>query len=130
MNIGARIKQLRELRGLTLEQVGDSIGVNKATVQRYETGKIDIKRTVAMKLAEILNTNPSYILGWTDCSAPDRKGFESLKVVTPTRIAIESALDKLNEDGEKKVRDYAEDLVSSGRYEKVSCSKGNPAKAV
>ena len=54
MNIGARIKQLRELRGLTLEQVGDSIGVNKATVQRYETGKIDIKRTVAMKLAILI----------------------------------------------------------------------------
>lgn len=130
MNIGDRIKQLRELQGLTLEQVGDSIGVNKATVQRYEKGTIDIKRTVAMKLAKILNTNPSYILGWTDCSAPSGNELKYLENISPTRLAIESALDKLNEDGEKRVCDYAEDLVSSGRYEKVPCSKGDPAKAV
>ena len=55
MNIGQRIKALRELRGLTLEQVGNYLNVNKATVQRYETGDIDIKRTVAIKLSEILN---------------------------------------------------------------------------
>ncbi len=66
MNIGQRIKALRELRGLTLEQVGNYLNVNKATVQRYETGDIDIKRTVAIKLSEILNTTPSYIMGWTD----------------------------------------------------------------
>lgn len=66
MNIGSRLKALREARGLTLEQVGDYVGVNKATVQRYEIGNIDIKRNVAIKLAECLNTTPSYIMGWTD----------------------------------------------------------------
>lgn len=130
MNIGERIKQLRETRSLTLEQVGAYVGVKKTTVQRYETGEIDIKRTIAIKLAEILNTNPSYIMGWTDCSAPSGNEFKYLENISPTRLAIESALDKLNEDGEKRVCDYAEDLVSSGRYEKVFCSKGDPAKAV
>lgn len=66
MNIGSRLKALREARGLTLEQVGDYVGVNKATVQRYEIGNIDIKRNVAIKLAECLDTTPSYIMGWTD----------------------------------------------------------------
>ena len=64
MNIGENIKFLRERKGLTLEEVGEYIGVNKATVQRYETGKIDIKRTVAVKLAEILGTTPADILGF------------------------------------------------------------------
>jgi len=66
MNIGERIKSLRENRNLTQEQVGDFLGVNKATVQRYECGIIDIKRTTAIKLAEILGTTPSYIMGWED----------------------------------------------------------------
>lgn len=66
MDIGERIKERRELLNLTLEQVGEFVGVSKATVQRYETGEIDIKRTVAMKLAVILDTTPAYIVGWTD----------------------------------------------------------------
>lgn len=68
MEIGARIKQLRERLGLTQEQVGEYVGVNKATVQRYESGEIDIKRNVAIKLAEVLHSDPAYIMGW----APER----------------------------------------------------------
>ena len=66
MNIGDRIRALREGRDLTLEQVGAYLGVSRATVQRYESGDIDIKRRVAIKLAEILHTTPSYIMGWVD----------------------------------------------------------------
>ena len=67
------------MRGLTLEQVGDYIGVKKTTIQRYETEEIDIKRTAAIKLAEILNTNPSYIMGWTDCQAPDGEMYSPME---------------------------------------------------
>lgn len=66
MDIGARIKRLREGLGLTLEQVGEYVGVNKATVQRYESGEIDIKRNVAIKLSEVLHADPAYIMGWTE----------------------------------------------------------------
>ena len=73
MNVGSRIRQLREQRGFTLEEVGVAIGVTKATVQRYESGEIDIKRTVAIRLAEILNTSPAYIMGWSDDSSAVQK---------------------------------------------------------
>lgn len=66
MNIGQRIKSLRESNGLTQEELGKAIGVNKATVNRYETGVIDIKRTVAIKLAEALHTSPAYLMGWEE----------------------------------------------------------------
>ena len=58
MNIGDRIRNLREKCSLTQEEVGKKIGVTKATVNRYETGEIDIKRTIAIKLADVLNTTP------------------------------------------------------------------------
>ena len=64
INIGKKIKNLRESKNLTLEQVGDYLGVNKATVQRYEIGEIDIRRTTAIKLAELFSVNPAYIMGW------------------------------------------------------------------
>jgi len=66
MNIGDRIRQLREDMNLTQEEVGKRIGVTKATINRYETGEIDIKRTIAIKLAGVLDTTPSYIMGWCE----------------------------------------------------------------
>lgn len=126
--IGSRIKSLREARGLTLEQVGDFIGVNKATVQRYEIGDIDIKRNVAIKLAECLGTSPSYIMGWTD---------DPLSGVTPAAPAalspklqaLSDALDQLNEEGQEKLLDYAADLVAGGRYIKTGASGLDQAQA-
>ena len=53
MNIGQRLKQLRDEKQLTQEDVGNIIGVTKATVNRYETGEIDIKRTIAVKLSKV-----------------------------------------------------------------------------
>lgn len=70
MNIGNRLRDLRNKKGMTQEAVGERLGVNKATVNRYETGVIDIKRTIAIKLADILNSNPAYIMGWSDDPAP------------------------------------------------------------
>lgn len=66
MNIGQRLKQLRDAKDFTQEDVGKMIGVTKATINRYETGEIDIKRTVAIKLAEVFNVSPAYIMGWED----------------------------------------------------------------
>lgn len=43
---------------------------------------------------------------------------------------VVASLEQLNEDGQKRVCEYAEDLVASGRYEKVSNIKGDTAKAV
>lgn len=68
MNIGFRLKELRERNALTQEEVGKSIGVTKATVNRYETGEIDIKRTIAIKLGDLFDVSPAYIMGWTDNS--------------------------------------------------------------
>lgn len=122
MGIGSRIKALREARGLTLEQVGDFVGVNKATIQRYEIGNIDIKRNVAIKLAECLGTSPSYIMGWTD---DPLAGVTSAApaALSPQLQALADALDQLNDEGQEKLLDYAADLVAGGRYIKT-CAPG------
>lgn len=70
MEVGERLRTLRESRGLTLEQVAQYMGVNRATILRYETGNIDVRRNVAAKLAECYKTTPSYIMGWTDVEMP------------------------------------------------------------
>lgn len=103
MDIGSRIKALREIRGLTLEQVGSYVGVNKATVQRYESGNIDIKRNVAIKLAECLGVSPGYIMGW-DEPAPAEPGLDSELV---------SMLAKLKPGEITRVTDFISGLIAA-----------------
>lgn len=106
MDIGKRLKARREALGLTLEEVGEALGVSRATVCRYESGEIDIKRTAALSLAKVLHVTPAYIMGWSDA------------ITEPNDARLLSDFHELNEEGQEKVMDYAEDLNLSGRYKK------------
>ena len=66
MDISKVIKELRIRKDLTLEQVGDYVGVSKATVLKWESGQIkNMRRDKIVKLAEILGTTPGDLLGWS-----------------------------------------------------------------
>ncbi|EGQ0289258.1 helix-turn-helix transcriptional regulator [Staphylococcus pseudintermedius] len=61
------IKARRLELNLTLEQVGNMVGVGKSTVRKWETGDIEnMKRDKIVKLAEALKVSPSYIMGVED----------------------------------------------------------------
>jgi len=65
MEFNEKIKRLREELGLTLEQVGNAVGVGKSTVRKWETGDIkNMRRDKIAKLAEALHTTPGYLMGW------------------------------------------------------------------
>lgn len=63
LEIGKRIKIAREAKDLTQEQLGKELGMNKSTVQRYETGQIaKIKLPVLESIAKALNVNPDWLI--------------------------------------------------------------------
>ena len=72
MSVGNRIRQRRLELGLSGEEVGKMLGVNKTTVYRYEKGEIDkMPIEVVEKLSVALRTTPDVIMGWnTDASTP------------------------------------------------------------
>lgn len=58
------LKRRRLELGLTLEQVGDYVGVGKSTVRRWETGDIqNMRRDKIQALSEILKIDPTIIVG-------------------------------------------------------------------
>ena len=72
--LSQKIKDLRLKRGMTLEQVGDIVGVGKSTVRKWETGMIaNMKRDKIALLAKALGTTPAYLMGWKDdkITSPD-----------------------------------------------------------
>lgn len=67
MNIGSRIKEKRLENKMTLEELGKKADVNKATIQRYESGKItNIPSDRIERISEALGVSPAYIMGWED----------------------------------------------------------------
>ena len=69
MEMNQKIKELRLMRGMTLEQVGDLVGVGKSTVKKWESGQIaNMRRDKIAKLAYALGTTPAYLMGWEEMS--------------------------------------------------------------
>ena len=67
MEFKDRVKELRTRKGMSLEELGDSVGLQKAAIHKYETGVVvNPKRTLIEKLAKVFEVSPSYLMGWDD----------------------------------------------------------------
>jgi len=65
LNIGQRIKQRRVELGLSVDDIAEKIGKNRATVYRYESSEIeDLPTSILEPLAKALSTTPAYLMGW------------------------------------------------------------------
>lgn len=63
MNIGDKIRQARLARGMTQEELGDLLGVQKSAVAKYENGRvINIKRSTLEKISNILGIRPAELI--------------------------------------------------------------------
>lgn len=63
-NTGEMIKHYRKKLGLTQEELGNYVGVQKSAIAKYENGRIEnLKRTTIEKLSELFDILPSELLG-------------------------------------------------------------------
>lgn len=66
-----RLRDLREDRDLTQQDLADLLKVSQTTYSRYESGALDIPSTSLIKLAKFYKTSVDYLLGLTN----DRKSY-------------------------------------------------------
>lgn len=108
MTTGERIRQLRIEHQMTQEELGARIGVQKAAIYKYENGLVvNLKRSILEKLAIVLDTTPTYLMGMEDSAQ---------------QSTLLAAFDQLNDEGQTKAVEYVEDLVLTGRYKKCPAS--------
>jgi transcriptional regulator with XRE-family HTH domain len=63
MNIGEKIKAARLAKGMTQEELGEILGVQKSAVAKYENGRIvNIKRSTLKKISDVLGIRPSELI--------------------------------------------------------------------
>lgn len=63
MCLGKKIKLARISKGLTQEELGKIVGVQKSAIAKYENGRVvNIKRSTLQKIASTLEIRPSELM--------------------------------------------------------------------
>jgi repressor LexA len=71
MTMAENIRRLRIQYGMTQEELGNHLGVQKSAIRKYESGMVEnIPRTSIQKMAELFNVRPSYLMGFEDNTLP------------------------------------------------------------
>jgi len=133
MKLGENIRRYRQEAGLSLRELADMVDVTYSTLSHYENGHTVPRYDTLKRLARALGVDSVYYLyGDEDQDEYDRMMRERNEQITLEQLRIAAkhlaTLEKpegrlldaffaLNEEGQKKLLDYAEDLVASGRYE-------------
>lgn len=106
MELSDRIKARRTELGLTLEDIGNTLGVSKTTIQRYESGKIkNLKQATIKRLAVVLRTTPEYLMGWDE-----QKTSKPTEDIDPQISVIARASRKMTPEQITKLREMAQVL--------------------
>jgi len=61
--IAERIKEIREISGISAESLAKSLGVNKELYNEYESGNIDIPVGIIFRISELFHVELSVMLG-------------------------------------------------------------------
>lgn len=61
-----RLRQVRMLKGITLEEVSKDIGISIANLSRYETENVDPRRETWIRLADYYDVPVAYLMGLPD----------------------------------------------------------------
>ena len=115
MSIGERIRNKRIEKGMTQEELAVSVGyTSKSTINKIELGINDIPLSKVCEFARALSTTESYLMGWEEDSS------SSAPIADPNEDQLIAVYRELNSAGQKKLREYAEDLLDNDKYKKDS----------
>ena len=108
MTTGDKIRELRKLKGLTQEQLGEMVGLQKAAINKYETNiVVNLKRPVIFALAKALDVSPIILLDPdSDSSSVKLESSEEINLILYYRKADEkirrAALTMLKDSAEER----------------------------
>lgn len=131
MNIGERIKTLRKNAGYTQKGLAIAAGIALVSLQQYERGVRQPRIDQLQKIASALNVPVLDLLGPYD--GPQLPGLvdgEQMEFTepfhySPVRNRVNSALDKLNHEGQQKAVERVEELTEIPKYQKAGNSTEN-----
>ena len=89
MTVGSRIREYRKKLDLSVDDVAEKLGKNRATIYRYESDDIEnLPATVLEPLAKILQTTPAELMGWKREPVSDLSSIPNIEPYNPTMVPI------------------------------------------
>lgn len=110
MGLKENIKLRRLKLKMTISALADKVGVSRATMQRYESGRIaNIPSEKVEKIAAALMISPGELMGWDEGDGSEEQreleGYlDELKTRSELRMLFRLASTASREDVEKAVR--------------------------
>lgn len=103
MEMSEVIKERRTALGMTQEELGDKLGLQKSAIAKYENGKVEnMKRSIILKMAKVLECTPNYLLGFVPEYSPS--DLHAIEHSEPQDIELIKAYHSAPEDIKACVR--------------------------
>lgn len=72
MELYTRIRERREALGISQGKLAQLLKYrDRSTIAKIEAGKNDLTQSKIKAFADVLNTTPAYLMGWTDNPSPN-----------------------------------------------------------
>ncbi len=68
--IGLRIRTARKQKGMNQTQLANALGKSLRTIQKYESGEIEVSIAMINELARLLDTTSTYLIGYKTQEKP------------------------------------------------------------
>ena len=108
MSISERIKQLRESKKMSQEELAKLMGYkSRSSIQKIEKGERELTRNGVVKVAQIFGVTPEYIMGW---NVTDSSSSLTDSKLTPKQKELLTLLVNLKDDELVQVINYADFL--------------------
>ena len=113
---GAKIKYLRNLAGMSQEELGRRVGLQRAAINKYEKGTVEnIPIKTIEKIAQVFDVSPTFIVGWKD-NASNPLSWEVRVIQGVQHFYGKDAVElleiylTLNNEGRKRLIQYCHDM--------------------
>ena len=111
MSIGEKIKSARIAKGMTQEELGEILGVQRSAIAKYENGRVvNIKRSTLKKISNVLGIRPSELIYEEIEKNPAGAAERHIEIIMDEDINEIFDDFKLLDDSQKKI---VKDLVRS-----------------
>lgn len=97
-DLSGRLKDLRLARDLSLRQLAEESGINYNVLHKWETGKASPNRSNVLRLAEVFNVKPSWLLFGKDADVT--KG-----------LSVDDDISVLSEESQQQIKSLIKHLI-------------------
>ncbi len=115
MEIGKRIKTLREQKGISQTELAEKSKSSKQTIYKYENGIItNIPSDKIELIAKILDVTPSYLMGWEE----EKKQiiYNSLENLPKDEKEVLSLYRELDIEDKAEIRGTMKGMLRAEKY--------------